>query len=207
AEQALEEKVARPLGVTLVEAASGIFRVTNAHMADLLRRSTIERGHDPRSYVLYAYGGAGPVHAGPYAAELGIQEIIIPITSAVQGGLGLISSDVAYEFGLSDQMRFPGDVDRMNQNFASLTERARRELAAAGFREEEMLIQRSLDMRYRFQTHELRVPLRPGTWDITQDYLENELDAQFDALYEQTYGKGSGYREAGKDIITFRLRA
>src|SRR5207253_10599861 len=51
------------------------------------------------------------------------------------------------------------------------------------------------------------VPLRPGVWDITQEYLEGELDAQYDALYEQTYGKGSGLKVAGKDIITFRLRA
>ena len=77
----------------------------------------------------------------------------------------------------------------------------------AGFAPEQIAIQRSLDMRYRFQTQELQVPLRPGVWDITQEYLEGELDAQYDALYEQTYGKGSGLKVAGKDIITFRLRA
>lgn len=206
AERALEKKIAEPLGVSLLDGASGIFRVTNAHMADLLRRATVERGHDPRGFVLFAYGGAGPVHAGRYAAELGIKDIVIPITAAVQGGLGLVSSDVVYEFGMSDQMRFPGDVERMNRNFASLTERASRELTANGFGDEDVVIQRSLDMRYRFQTHELTVPLPTGTWEITEDYL-GELDSQFDVLYEQAYGEGSGYREAGKDIITFRLRA
>lgn len=206
AERALEEQIARPLGVTLVEAASGIYRVTNAHMADLVRRATVERGHDPRNFVLYAYGGAGPVHAGRYAGELGIKEIVIPPTAAVQGGMGLISSDVAYEFGMSDQVKFPADVERINRNFGSLVERARRELRAAGFPDGEIVIQRSLDMRYRFQTHELNVPLPLGTWEITDAYTE-ELDALFDTLYEQAYGQGSGYREAGKDIITFRVRA
>jgi N-methylhydantoinase A len=156
--------------------------------------------------VLYAYGGAGPVHAGRYAAELGIKQIVVPPTAAVQGGMGLISSDVAYEFGMSDQVKFPTEPERMNQNFGTLIERARRELAAAGFRDEEMVIQRSLDMRYRFQTHELNVPLPAGTWEITEAYM-NELDTLFDDLYEQAYGQGSGYREAGKDIITFRVRA
>src|SRR5207302_4104189 len=81
-----------------------------------------------------------------------------------------------------------------------------RELRAAGFADADVIIQRSLDMRYRFQTHELNVPLPPGTWEITEDYM-GELDSLFDVLYEQAYGEGSGYREAGKDIITFRLRA
>jgi N-methylhydantoinase A len=205
ATRALEEKIAAPLNVSLLQAASGIYRVTNAHMADLVRRATVERGHDPRAFVLYAYGGAGPVHAGRYAAELGIKQIMIPPTSAVQGGMGLISSDVAYEFGMSDHAQFPPDVERMNRNFASLIERGYRELRAAGFADEDVLVQRSLDMRYRFQTHELNVPLPPGTWEITEAYM-GELDTLFDALYEQAYGEGSGYREAGKDIITFRLR-
>jgi len=206
AERALEEKIAVSLGVSLQEAASGIYRVTNAHMADLVRKATVERGHDPRDFVLYAYGGAGPVHAGRYAAELGIKQIVIPPTSAVQGGMGLISSDVAYEFGMSDQIKFPADPEPMNRNFRSLIERAQRELAAAAFRTEDMVIQRSLDMRYRFQTHELNVPLPLGTWEITEAYID-ELDSLFDTVYEQAYGQGSGYREAGKDIITFRVRA
>ena len=171
-----------------------------------VRRATVERGHDPREFVLYAYGGAGPVHAGRYAAELGIKQIMIPPTSAVQGGMGLISSDVAYEFGMSDHAQFPPDAERMNRNFSSLIERGYRELRAAGFADADVIIQRSLDMRYRFQTHELNVPLPPGTWEITEDYM-GELDSLFDVLYEQAYGEGSGYREAGKDIITFRLRA
>lgn len=206
ARQAVEEQIARPLGMSVVEAASGIYRITNAHMADLVRRATIERGYDPREFVLFAYGGAGPVHAGRYAAELGIKEIVIPETASVQGGMGLISSDVVYEYGTSDHLEFPGDVERWNRNFAGLIARAQRDLAAAGFAEGDILIQRTADMRYRFQTHELNVPVATGTREITERDLE-ELDARFDELYEQAYGKGSGYREAGKDVISFRVRA
>src|SRR5438128_5436125 len=117
ARRAIAEQIARPLNMSVVDAASGIYRITNAHMADLVRRATVERGHDPREFVLYAYGGAGPVHAGRYAAELGIKQIMIPPTSAVQGGMGLISSDVAYEFGMSDHAQFPPDAERMNRNY------------------------------------------------------------------------------------------
>jgi N-methylhydantoinase A len=206
ARRAIAEQIARPLNMSVVEAAGGIYRITNAHMADLVRRATIERGHDPRQFVLFAYGGAGPVHAGRYAAELGIKEIVIPETASVQGGMGLISSDVVYEYGTSDHLEFPGDVERWNRNFAGLIERGRRDLAAAGFDEDSIQIQRTADMRYRFQTHELNVPLGVGTADLTEKDLD-ELDTAFDVLYEQSYGQGSGYREAGKDVISFRVRA
>jgi N-methylhydantoinase A len=206
AARALEEKIAGPLGMNGVQAAAGIFRITNAHMADLVRKATVERGYDPRGFVVFAYGGAGPVHAGRYAAELGITQIIIPLTASVQGGMGLISSDVVYEYGMSDHMEFPGDVERSNRNFAGLVERAHRDLRAAGFQESEIAIQRTIDLRYRFQTHELNVPLRPGTAALT-DADVAELDTLFDTLYEQAYGQGSGYREAGKDVISFRVRA
>ncbi len=206
ARRAIEEQIARPLNMSVVEAASGIYRITNAHMADLVRRATIERGHDPREFVLFAYGGAGPVHAGRYAAELGIKEIVIPETASVQGGMGLISSDVVYEYGTSDHLEFPGDVGRWNANFAGLIERARRDLADAGFTDEDIQIQRTADMRYRFQTHELNVPIALGTTELTDDDLAR-VDTLFDELYEQAFGQGSGYREAGKDVISFRVRA
>jgi N-methylhydantoinase A len=67
--EALEEKIARPMNMTVAEAASGIYRITNSHMSDLIRRATVERGYDPRDFTLFAFGGAAPVHAGRYAAE------------------------------------------------------------------------------------------------------------------------------------------
>ena len=71
--EALKEKIARPMNMTVAEAASGIYRITNSHMSDLIRRATVERGYDPREFTLFAFGGAAPVHAGRYAAELGHQ--------------------------------------------------------------------------------------------------------------------------------------
>lgn len=204
--RAIEEKVTQPLKMSLIEAASGIYKITNAQMADLIRRATVERGYDPRNFVLFVTGGAGPVHCGRYAAELGIKEAIVPLTSAVHGGLGLLASDVVFEYGKSDRLVFPPDFGVVNDHFTALMAKARRDLEKMGFAEEEIVIIRSLDLRYRYQCHELNVELPPGINEVGVMDLDF-LDRAFDELYEQSYGPGSGYREAGKEIITFRLRA
>lgn len=204
--RALEEKIGKPLGMTPVEAASGIYRITNSHMSDLIRRATVERGYDPRDFTLFAFGGAAPVHAGRYARDLGIKHVVVPLTASVHGATGLISSDVVYEYGKSDHLFVPSDVRRVNANFAALLDKAQNDLRAAGFKPEDSTVIRSLDMRYRYQVHELNAPFRPGVGEITEEELE-EVCARFDLLYEQAYGPGSAYREVGKEIMNFRVLA
>ena len=201
---AIRDKIAQPLGIDEVEAASGIYLITNSHMSDLIRKATVERGYDPRSAVLFAYGGAGPIHASRYAAELGVQQVIIPLTASVHGANGLVSSNVVYEFGKSDKMSVPASVKRVNDNFSVLAQKALKELTAAGFNADDVTLMLSVDMRYRNQIHEVNVPFPPGTSEISDHDLE-ELYSRFDTVYETLYGKGSAYREAGQEIITFRL--
>jgi N-methylhydantoinase A len=204
--EATREKIASVLGTSVVEAASGIYRIANAHMSDLIRKLTVERGHDPRDFVLFAFGGAAPVHASRYAAELGIRQVVIPLTASVHGATGLISSDVVYEYGKSEHIVVPAEPTRINANFGSLYARAYHDLKAAGFHENGIRILRSVDMRYRYQVHELTVPLAEGSSEIMKKDLE-ELYNRFDDLYEKTFGKGSGYREAGMEILTLRVSA
>jgi N-methylhydantoinase A len=206
ARRAIREKISQPLGMSEVEAANGIFAIANAHMSDLMRRATVERGYDPREFVLFAYGGAGPVHAGRYAAELGIREVLVPATAAVHCAAGLIGSDVMYQYGMTDFITVPVAPQRINSNFAELCDRALADLKTAGFALNDVSIVRSVDMRYRYQVHELNVPFPSGTEEISEAGLE-ELYRRFDDLYEQSYGKGSGYREAGREIVTFRVDA
>jgi N-methylhydantoinase A len=206
AAKAIQEKIAKPLGIGVVEAASGIYRIANSHMSDLIRRATVERGYDPRRFVLFAYGGAGPMHAGRYARELGIKQVVVPLTASVHGATGLISSDVVYEYGKSDHIRFPADVSRINANFQGLVEKALRDLRAGGFEDRDILIRRSLDMRYGYQVHELNVLLLHGTTRLEEKDID-ALCSRFDELYEQAYGQGSAYREAGREIISFRVSA
>jgi len=204
--QAIRQKIAKPLGMDEVEAASGIFRIANSHMSDLIRKATVEKGHDPRNFVLFAFGGAGPVHSSRYAAELGIKEVIVPVTASVHGATGLISSDVVYEYGKSDHLLLPADLRRLNDDFSMLVGKAFTDLQSAGFRDGDIRITRSLDMRYRYQVHELTVPFPTGISEITENDVQ-EVYSHFDELYETAYGKGSGYREAGKEILTFRVTA
>ncbi|HEX9455802.1 MAG TPA: hydantoinase/oxoprolinase family protein, partial [Candidatus Binatia bacterium] len=203
---AVREKIAKPLKMSEVEAASGIYRIANSHMSDLIRKATVEKGHDPRNFVLFAFGGAAPVHASRYAAELGIRQVVIPLTASVHGATGLISSDVVYEYGKSDHVVVPVAPARVNDNFAGLMQRGLSDLRAAGFAESDVQVMRSVDMRYRYQVHELNVPFPAGSGTITDGDME-ELYERFDDLYEKAFGQGSGYREAGKEILTFRLTA
>src|SRR6266542_617400 len=204
--RAISENIAVPLGLTDIEAASGIYRIANSHMSDLIRKATVEKGHDPRAFTLFAYGGAGPVHASRYAADLSIKQVVVPLTASVHGATGLISSDVVYEYGKSDPIVVPADLKRVNANFSELLDKAYHDLLSAGFKKSAIEISRSVDMRYRYQVHELNVPFPIGDSEITEDDL-NELYSRFDEFYERSYGKGSGYREAGKELITFRTTA
>jgi len=101
---------------------------------------------------------------------------------------------------------YPPDPKVVNATFAGLLHKARADLEKMGFAGEEIAVIRSLDMRYRFQCHELNAELPQGTAELDMEDFQ-WLDQAFDELYEQSYGPGSGYREAGKEIITFRLRA
>jgi N-methylhydantoinase A len=204
--EVIREKIAKLLKMTEVEAASGIYRIANSHMSDLIRKATVEKGHDPRNFVLFAFGGAAPVHASRYAAELGIRQVVVPLTASVHGATGLISSDVVYEYGKSDHMVVPIEATRVNETFLGLLDRALSDLRAAGFEDSDVLINRSVDMRYRYQVHELNVPFPAGTTAITAKEMEG-LYTLFDDLYEKAFGQGSGYREAGKEILTLRLTA
>ena len=101
-------------------------------MSDLIRKATVEKGHDPRNFVLFAFGGAAPVHASRYAAELGIRQVVIPLTASVHGATGLISSDVVYEYGKSDHVIVPADIKQVNENFSGLLQKALQRFACRG---------------------------------------------------------------------------
>ncbi len=204
--RAIEQKIAKPMGMSVAQAASGIYRIANSHMSDLIRKATVERGHDPRDFTLFAFGGAGPVHASRYASELGIKQVVIPLTASVHGATGLISSDVIYQYGKSEHLLVPAEVSRINANFSVLMEKAFADLRSAGFGKEEIEILRSVDMRYRYQVHELNVPLSIGSSQISDKEME-DLYIRFDDLYEKSYGAGSGYSEAGKEMLVFRVTA
>src|SRR5437763_10399909 len=101
ARAAIEQRIAKPLGLDTLEAAAGIYEVVTAKMGDLIRKVTVESGYDPREFVLFAYGGAGPAHAAVYAEALGVREVIVPQTASVFSAVGCALSDVVYTYAKS----------------------------------------------------------------------------------------------------------
>lgn len=210
---AIQEKIAKPLGLNVLQAAAGIRTVVDNQMADLLRKATIERGYDPRDFVLFAYGGAGPTHCCSYGADLGVRKIIIPPSATVHSALGATIADVVYSYQLSDSMRTPPNFDiasrhldssRITHNFKNLEERGKAALEKDGFPQAKTFFYRRVGMKFRRQTHELSIPVKGG------ELAPADVDALvqlFEKQYEEKYGKGSAFKDVGVELTTFTVNA
>jgi N-methylhydantoinase A len=205
AREAIATHVAEPLGLTVEQAAIAIHTVQNAQTGDLLRKTVVEAGHDPRAFVLYAFGGAGPAHCARYAAEIGVSEVVVPLGPVASGfsAYGLASSDIVLTAERSAPTPIPFDPAVAESILADLEARARADLDHQGVRFADIRLERELDLRYTMQLAEVTVPLAPGT--VTSRHLDDVVTA-FETRYEAMYGKGSGFREAGVQAITFRVR-
>jgi N-methylhydantoinase A len=199
AEAAIKAKVADPLGVDLHTAAKGILEIVDSRMGDLIRKLTIERGVDPRDFVLFSYGGAGPTHVGAYAREAGIQKAVVSPHASVFSALGIAASDIVRVYSQSSPMRSPFDLERINTLLEMLERRAAQDLTTS-----ETTLARSLEMRFRHQVHQVKVPAPGGT--LGERELA-EVVERFVSLYEQSFGKGTAAREAGVEILTFHVVA
>ncbi|MDP2644293.1 MAG: hydantoinase/oxoprolinase family protein [Desulfobacterales bacterium] len=203
AAQAIEEKIAGPLGLDLPAAAEGICCIVDANMAEAVRTMTLRKGYDPVDYALIAFGGAGPVHACAIAEELGIKTIVIPSMAAVQSAFGIVQSDIVHSLTLGDTIEVD-DLEKIGRHFAQLEEKGFDLLQNDGIEDAKMEMRRWLDIHYRGQAHEVTVPVasRPeNRRDIA------EIIRTFEAMYESIYGKGTGFSQAGYEIAMFRVDA
>jgi N-methylhydantoinase A len=193
------------LGMEPEEVATGIFRIINSQMADLIRKSTIEQGHDPRECVLIAYGGAGPTHAAFYGHDIGAKALLVPADSTVFSAEGMLTCDVTHTFEASRAMGTPfGDDDlaRMTELFEALEERVRRQFELEGASLEEVSMQRRLGVRYGKQVHAVEVDVDPGP--VTQASIARVLD-RFVERYAQVYGRGALLSGASHEIELHRV--
>ena len=154
-------KLGEPLGLGLFEAASGIAKIAEFQMADLIRKVTIQKGHDPRDFVLFAFGGAGPVHAGVFAHELGVQKVIIPQreTASVWCAFGAASADILHVYERVNIMRSPFDLTVLNAVLSELKIRGDDDLAADQVAAAERRYRFTLDMRHKGQINEVEVDI------------------------------------------------
>src|SRR5207253_7411592 len=166
AHAAIRERVAKPLGISVVDAAAGIFRLVNANMANAVRRVSAGRGIDPRPLTLVVFGGNGPVHAGMQAEELGIRRIFVPKLAPAFSALGLLLSD-----HVVDEMRSyvspVGGVDlaRVNALLAEMEAAARRALGRPA------RLGRLAALCYPGQTFDMPVPLEARNGTVTPQGL------------------------------------
>ncbi len=198
--------VAGALGLTLNEAAAGIAKIAEFKMADIIRKMTVEKGYDPRDFVLFAFGGAGPVHASVFGAELGVQKVVVPLREIASTwcAFGAAAADILHVYEQVDIQGSPFDPARVNRVLADLRARAEAQMEKDGIARARRRFAFSLDMRHRGQINEVEVMLPEGR--LSGDFWE-PLRNRFYARYEQLYGKGSSYRGARLEIVTLRVRA
>lgn len=206
AEQAIQEHIAGPLGMSVREAAAAVYAIQNAQTADLVRRVVVDAGHDPRDFVVYSFGGAGPVHCAAYSADLGAREIVVPLgsTAAAFSAYGLAAADVVVSGERSSPEPFPAPAERVAQTFEELEREVLERLNSQGIRFAEVSVRREADLRYTLQLAEVTTPVANGPLD---DDAVVRVATDFERLYERLYGKGAGFSEAGLQIITYRVFA
>ena len=195
-----------PLGLDARATAAGVNRIVDANMADLIRRETIEKGLDPRDFVLFSYGGAGPCHAGAYARELGIATIVVPLmnTASVWSAFGVVSSDVIHIYQHDLLLTAPFDAAPIRALVARLRETALAEFGAEGFAPSTLSLRWLADLRHRLQVHVVEVEFAA---DDNDAQLIDALVTRFTQRYEALYGVGTAYTAAGIELVSLRLQA
>jgi N-methylhydantoinase A len=187
AREAVRCHVAEPLEMDLEQAAAGIVRIVNTNMVAAIRAVSVERGIDPRRLALVCGGGAGALHAGALAAELGIDRVVIPRQAGTFCAYGMTVTDVRHDLvaALHGTDRSI-DRGRLTSTIASLEEDGRAKLRAQGFIPEQIELRRAVDARYRNQVHELTIPIAATTGSYS-DADVAEIAGRFHAEHARLF--------------------
>ncbi len=201
AAQAAVASVAKPLDMDMLDAAEGIVRIINVKMQEAVKAISTMRGHDLRDFMLLAFGGAGPLHAGRIAADLGMAGVIVPLFPGVYSAMGLVMSDVKHDYVRSRMSKLAAITESaIEAQFEDLVENARAELQGEGFAQSAIEIERSLDMRYAGQGYEISMPL-PAVFG---EGALAHLRSAFDEAHRQMFGHTAPNEPV--EIVSYRLR-
>jgi N-methylhydantoinase A len=185
AERAVQEHVARPLGLDPTAAAWGIHRVVNESMAAAARIHGIERGRDLRAYPLFAFGGAGPVHCWQVARILRVPRILLPFGAGAMSAWGLLAAPLAFDFVRTTRAQLDqADWDILNRLFAEMEDEGRELLARAGVAPETARVTRIAEMRYVGQGHEVEATMPAGRLSA---FSLPTITASFEEAYRALY--------------------
>src|SRR5713226_4018991 len=186
AAQTITEKVAKPLGFSLAEAALGILTIANFNMSLAVRAVSVEKGYDPRDCVMVASGGGGPLHALAIARELSVPRVVIPPMPAHFSAFGMLLADLKHDYVQTFVRELAETTGgRIADAFALLEKSATETLSEEGAAPDQIVLRRFLDMRYRGQEYTLPVPIMEDLRAIT-DF--NAIRSRFDRLHQEHYG-------------------
>jgi len=204
AHDAIEAKIAKPLGVETWEAARDIRKIIDANMVDGISVVSVQRGEDPRRYAMVAAGGAGPVHSASLARSLGIKKIIVNRGSSIFCALGGAIADLRHDFVRSVIARSnTADPEMLTAHFAEMEQLGNKYLDMEGIAPADRNFTRSVDMRYKGQFHEVEVPVITDNGSLSKEDIES-LIATFNDRHEELYA----YRdEVETEMINLRLAA
>jgi N-methylhydantoinase A/oxoprolinase/acetone carboxylase beta subunit len=202
AKRGVEERVARPLGVSYVQAVWGIHDLSNETMAAAAKTHIAEKGGNPKIVTIVAFGGAGPVHAYGLAKKLGAPRLIVPPNAGVGSALGFFTAPRAFDLLRSHKVSLPNaDFHEIEKIFGDLEGEATKILKKEAA-EDEVRFERSLDMRFVGQGAETNVPLSDANFaEIRKEHVRQ----LFDGAYEKLYGRT--YPDSEVEFINFRVRA
>ena len=203
AERAMDTQVAGPLGMSRLEAAYGIHRLANTNMSQAIRGVSIERGRDPRNFMLVAFGGAGPMHAALIARHFEVERVVVPASPGLFCAIGLQVADLRHDYVVAYELPNDPKGDIVSNLFEQIEDRAERFVIASGLSVGDLTLERFADQRYRGQAHELSVPV-PGGRALDQGDLRN-AGQDFHLAHELTYGHSTPAEAV--QLISLRLRA
>jgi N-methylhydantoinase A len=180
---AVLEGMASRLRMDVYEAAEGINTILSSNMANAIRSRTVQKGHDPRKFALVAFGGAGPLNAVEVARHLKIPEVIVPLYPGLTSALGLLTTDLKYDFMKTEFMVSTNlFLDKLRNDLQELEHKAIDRLQHDGISTERIHMSRSLDLRYVGQGYELKIVIPDGTVD----------DAVFSRIWNDFHEKHRG---------------
>ncbi len=200
---AIEEKCAEPMGMDVGEAAHGIIEIANAAMVNALRLVSVQRGLDPRDFILVAFGGAGPLHANRLAEEIEAPVTVIPISPGATSAIGLLVTDLTHDYATSFIQRTDqADLDAIENTFRPLEEQGKNALEREGVDPQQMSLRRQLEMRYVGQSFELVIPLAESGQRM---FEVDEVVKRFHHDHQATYGTST--TDAPVEIVNLRVTA
>ncbi len=190
AKAAIEEHVARPLGIGTMEAAEAIVRIADGRMAGAIRLVSIERGHDPSGFAAVPFGGGGALHAGALIKDVGLKCALVPRYPGVTSALGCVIADIRHDQVQTLNLTLDAlDEAALDRRMVAEADEARAVVEAAGLAVERIDVVFELDMHYVGQTHTVAVPLPVDIRDGTTGIDRSVVSAAFDRAYKEQFSR------------------